>query len=335
MSSPAQILVVDDEPHVCGVIEDALKSEGFDCTGVTQPRTAQEMVSRGGFSILITDMSMPQTTGLELLEQARRNDPGCKVIIITGFASEDSLAGALQGGAYDFFEKPLELSQLVQSVRDALSGELSPLTARAARAIHNDAQQRQVHLESIRALAQAVEAKDPYTRRHSDQVAHYAVHLATAASLPAETIESIRVAALLHDVGKIGIPDHILTKPGKLTDHEFTYIKRHPVLGWQILENITLFSSEADLVRHHHENWDGSGYPDNLAGQDIPLGSRVINVADSMDAMLMKRTYKEAYSVAKMLAELERGKGRQFEPALADLAIKWCRQHPELMLLPA
>jgi putative nucleotidyltransferase with HDIG domain len=331
---PAHILVVDDEPQVCGVIRDALTSEGLSCTSVSQPTTAQELVRRGGYSILITDVAMPETTGLDLLAQARRNDPHCKVIIITAFASVDSLAGALQLGAYDFLEKPFDLSRLVRSVRDALSGELSPFTARAARAMKTAAQQRQTHLESIRALAQAVEAKDPYTRRHSDQVAHYATHLAREAGMTAEAVESIRVAALLHDVGKIGIPDHILTKPGPLTAKEFAYVRRHPALGSQILENISVFSTEARLVRHHHENWDGSGYPDGLAGQAIPPEARIINLADSIDAMLMKRTYKDAYSVGKMLGELQSGAGTQFDPDMAKLAVNWCRSHVDLLILP-
>ena len=335
MSAPGQILVVDDEPQICGLIRDALASEGMPCVSVTSSSRAQGLVRDGGYDVVITDLAMPQTTGLDLLAQARSNAPDCKVILITAFASEDSLAGALRLGAYDFLEKPFDVSILVQSVRDALSGHVPPLPARAAHAMQTAQLQRQTHLESIQALAQAVEAKDPYTRRHGEQVAYYAGQLARQVGMTAEELGSLHVATLLHDVGKIGVPDHILTKPGALTDEEFSYIRKHPLLGSRILENISVFTQEAGLVRHHHENWDGSGYPDGLAGEDIPQGARIINIADSIDAMLMKRVYKDAYGVEKMLSELQRGKGRQFDPALADMAINWCRNNLSKLILPA
>jgi len=335
VSTPANVLVVDDEPQICGLIQDALATQGLHCASTCNSVEAQRMMTGGGYNVVITDLAMPQASGLELLAQARGHDPLCKVILITAYASEDSLAGALRLGAYDFLEKPFDLARLIQSVRDALSGQSAPLTARAARAMQAVGRQREIHLESIRALAQAVEAKDPYTRRHSDQVAHYARHLGRAAGLAEDLVESIRTAALLHDVGKIGIPDHILTKPGRLTSKEFSHVRRHPMLGFQILQNISVFSVEAKLVRHHHENWDGSGYPDGLAGEAIPLGARIINLADSIDAMLMKRTYKEAYSVPKMLEEIQRGSGTQFEPQLTQVALNWCRNHSNLLILPA
>ena len=335
MSTPANVLVVDDEPQICGLIQDALATQGLNCASTCNSAEAQRMMTGGGYNVVITDLAMPQASGLELLAQARGHDPLCKVILITAYASEDSLAGALRLGAYDFLEKPFDLARLIQSVRDALSGQSAPLTARAARAMQAVDRQREIHLESIRALAQAVEAKDPYTRRHSDQVAHYARHLGRAAGLAEDLVESIRTAALLHDVGKIGIPDHILVKPGRLTPKEFSHVRRHPTLGFQILQNITVFSVEAQLVRHHHENWDGNGYPDGLAGEAIPRGARIINLADSIDAMLMKRTYKDAYSVQKMLDEIQRGSGTQFEPQLAQVALDWCRNHSNLLILPA
>ena len=150
-----------------------------------------------------------------------------------------------------------------------------------------------------------------------------------------QTRETIRVSALLHDVGKIGVPDRILTKPGKLTDDEFEYVRRHPPLGADILANITLFGHEALIVRHHHENWDGSGYPDGLTGEEIPWAARVINIADSIDAMLMERTYKSAYAIDRMMLELRMCAGRQFDPAIAAAALSWCDQHPDELITPA
>jgi putative nucleotidyltransferase with HDIG domain len=189
-------------------------------------------------------------------------------------------------------------------------------------------------LDSVLALVRAVEAKDAYTRRHSEQVAHYATSMAAAMGLPKTQVESIRIAALLHDIGKIGVPDHILTKAGPLTEDEFQHIRRHPALGAEILGTIGLFKAESLLVRHHHERWDGLGYPDGLAGEESPLGARVIMVADCIDAMLMERTYKKCYSVEKMLGELTRCAGTQFDPKIAAAALAWCQSHPEALFLP-
>ncbi|NQT20039.1 MAG: HD-GYP domain-containing protein, partial [Planctomycetes bacterium] len=168
----------------------------------------------------------------------------------------------------------------------------------------------------------AVEAKDPYTRRHSEQVAHYAVNLAGALGLPPSAVESIRVASLLHDLGKIGVPDRILTKPEPLTDEEFEHIRRHPAMGSEILSSITMFGEETQLIRYHHERWDGKGYPNGLTGEESPLASRIMQVADCIDAMLMQRAYKKGYPVEKMIGELIRCAGVQFDPKIAAAAVQ-------------
>ncbi len=196
-------------------------------------------------------------------------------------------------------------------------------------------QVRRTVLESAGALVQAVEAKDPYTRRHSEHVALYAVALARHVRIEHQQVECMRIAALLHDIGKIAVPDSVLTKPGPLSEQEFDLVRQHPSVGADILENISLLKTEAGLIRHHHENWDGTGYPAGLAGEEIPIGSRIINVADSMDAMLMHRTYKRAYPVKKMLRELERCGGTQFEPDLAQAAADWCRHNLDKLILPS
>jgi HD-GYP domain-containing protein (c-di-GMP phosphodiesterase class II) len=152
--------------------------------------------------------------------------------------------------------------------------------------------------------------------------------------LTAAQTESLRTAAMLHDVGKIGVPDHILVKAGRLSQSEFEQIQRHPALGADILSKITLFHDEAALVRHHHERWDGKGYPDGLAGDQTPLPARIIQVADCLDAMLMERTYKIAYPVDKALAELSRCEGSQFDPVLTEVALRWCRWNSDKLILP-
>lgn len=331
-----QVLVVDDEPQVCEMILDGLATQGFSCRAVTQGLQAKHLLNEQGFAVLVTDVAMPEMSGLDLLAYVRRSLPGCKVILITGVPGTQILADALTLGAYDYLRKPLDIDQLTQSVGRALgdSSGCQYLSLRAAKAIEMEDHARKVSLESIRALVHAVEAKDPYTRRHSEQVAHYAAHLAGYLGAAPADLESIRIAALVHDIGKIGIPDDVLTKVGPLSDEEFSLVSKHPLLGSQILENISAFSSEARLVRYHHENWDGRGYPEGLAGEAIPWGSRIINLGDSMDAMLMKRTYKDPYPVTKMLLELQACAGKQFDPAMAAAAIEWSRSYPEELILP-
>lgn len=333
-SNQANVLVVDDEPQVCALIQDGLAGSGLDCITLSDPVEALEKVRDGCFRVIITDVSMPTVSGLDLLSQAKRSQPASRVILITGVSNTRFLADALRLGAYDYFQKPFDMDKLADSIDRALKDDSSAqaLTMRAARAIQQENLHDMASLETISALVHAVEAKDPYTRRHSEQVTFYATSLAEAIQLSPPMVESIRVASLLHDVGKIGVPDSILTKPGSLTEEEFAEIRRHPGIGEKIVEKVSLLVCETQLVRHHHERWDGRGYPDGLAGEDIPIGARVINVADSMDAMLMLRTYKQPYSTEQMMAELDRCAGTQFDPDLAAAAINWCRENRDRII---
>lgn len=333
---PAKILVVDDEPQVCSAIGTRLKAHGFDYHTSSDPRRAKELLATQQFSVLIADIVMPRISGLELLVYAKRHAPGCKVILITGRSNREILAQALMLGAYEYLEKPFSMDDLVAAVARAARDEsdIPELPLKAADALRSGSPAKHASLDSVWALTRAVEAKDPFTKEHSEHVTQYVVALGIALDLPADAVEPLRVAALLHDVGKIGVPDRILAKPGKLTDEEFEYIRRHPALGADILAKITVFGREAEIVRHHHERWDGKGYPDGLAGEESPLPSRIIMVADSMDAMLMARSYKDAYTVEKMLNELRWCTGTQFDPQIAAAALKWCDRHPEELILP-
>lgn len=331
-----RVLVVDDEPSLCELIREDLSLSGFSCTTTTDSRQAKELLKEQEFQVLIADILMPHVSGLDLLAHVRGLGRACRVVLITGGANREQLAQAFLLGAYDYIEKPFPPGELVEVVSKAAHGDSGrpSLFDRAAAAMELSSQARHASLDSVRALVRAVEAKDPYTRRHSEQVAHYATHLAAALGLPEPARESIRIASLLHDIGKIGVPDHILTKPGSLTAEEFQCVRRHPALGGDILASISLFGAEARLVRFHHERWDGKGYPDGLTGEETPLGSRVIQVADCIDAMLMERTYKKGYPAEKMLGELGRCAGTQFDPRLAAAAVQWCRGHPDKMILP-
>jgi putative nucleotidyltransferase with HDIG domain len=178
-----------------------------------------------------------------------------------------------------------------------------------------------VTLESLRLLVAAVEVRDPYTKHHSLRVASLARYIATEMLLPEKEIKCIHFAALLHDIGKIGIPDAILTKKSKLDDYERELIRQHPTIAVTILEQVRFFTNEIPLIRHHHEWMNGRGYPDGLSGKEIPLGARIIHVADSIEAMLAKRSYKESYDVDYTISQLEEGVGNQFDPEIVYLVV--------------
>jgi putative two-component system response regulator len=329
------VLIVDDEPLVGEMIREELSTGGFDCSVASEPAEAVRLLDSQGFDALVTDISMSPVSGLDLLAHVKRMSLPCRVILITGNSNRDLLAQALVVGAYDYIEKPLKMEELTAAVYAATNGKADcpRLLTKAADAIWLRSQTKLASLESVWALVRAVEAKDSYTRRHSEQVAYYATHFAQMIRVPEAAIDRIRIASLLHDVGKIGVPDSVLIKPGPLTDEEFEHMRRHPALGADILSKITIFSQEALLVRHHHENWDGHGYPDGLSGEEIPLGARIIQVADCVDAMLMERTYKKGYPVEQMLAELVRCAGTQFDPRVATAALAWCQSHREALFL--
>ena len=195
-------------------------------------------------------------------------------------------------------------------------------------------QLRQTCLESTRALVAAVEAKEPLTERHSMNVATYCETLGQRMGLMPAMIETLKVAATLHDIGKIGVPDSVLNKAGKLTDDEFELIKRHPAMGVHILERASFLRAELPMILHHHERWDGKGYPAGLSGSSIPLGARVLHVADSIDAMFSMRSYKEGYTAEQVKRELEAGRAGQFDPQVVDVALAWLTECPDEIIYP-
>ena len=183
-------------------------------------------------------------------------------------------------------------------------------------------------VESTRAMVAAVDARDPYTRVHSVSVAAYAVAIGRRMGLSAAAVESLHKAALLHDVGKIGVPDAILTKPGPLTADEFNTVKRHPEIAVEILGHLSVLADQLPLILHHHERFDGRGYPSGLVGEGIPLGARILAVADALDTMLSQRSYKPAYHVDQVRAELIACSGRQFDPAVIQAALALLDEQP-------
>ncbi len=336
---PTKVLIVDDDPDICRLVEDVLARDGLVCTTVHTAHDAKRHLSRHHYDAAIVDLVLPDGGGIELLRFIAGRRISTCVVCMSGAAGPKERSAALQAGAMGFFQKPLDVFRLAEAVVRAVGdGSFRNLQIDVSdvpeRMWNDDERLRRMILESCRALVHTVEAKDPHTRRHSEHVAFYSEQFARHVGLQADMIDAIRLAALLHDIGKISVPDAILTKPGSLTEEEFALIRRHPLVGSAILGNISALKLEAALVRFHHEAWDGTGYSTGLAGEEIPLGSRIINIADSIDAMLMQRTYKQAYPVGRVLDELRRCAGGQFDPSLAEAALDWCLHNRPKLIFP-
>lgn len=336
--NPSHVLIVSDAPQLAEEIRSAVSQAGPKCVIAEDAEQAKRQLRSGAFPVMVVCSSMLKISGLGLLAYVRDNAPACRVIVVSGIRDPEYLVEAFRLGAFECFGKPFKTGPLVEAVLAAI-GEKSPfryLSRKAAlQAMRWGGEPDSALLENLLALAEAVEARDVYTRRHSEQVAHYAVNLAHWVGVPEKLLARVRVASLLHDVGNIEVPEEVLAKPGPLTEAELECVRRHPVVGQEMLERLGIFSAEVLLVRHHHENWDGSGYPDGLQGEEIPLGARIIRVADAVDAMLMPRSYRDAYPVEKMLVELGRCAAKEFDPRLAAAAVEWCQSHKDELILPA
>ncbi len=310
---PERILVADDDAQVRSLLRALLVREGYRVIEAPTGRTALTRIAETAFDLLVLDVRMPSPDGLEVTRRIR-SDPATAltpVILVTGLgALEDKVAG-LDAGATDFLTKPFEAPELMARVRAAL---------RTKAAIDR--------LESTQgvlvALANAVEAKDPSTEHHCDRLAGLAVGLARSVGLDAGTVEAIGYGAALHDVGKIGVEEAVLRKPGPLSDPEWAEMRRHPEIGARIVAPLRLGGLVGPIVRAHHERWDGAGYPDGLRREQIPLGARIVALVDAFDAMTHDRPYRRALPAEAALAEIRRGAGHQFDPELSAIFLdRW------------
>jgi putative two-component system response regulator len=323
--STERVLVVDDQPAVTRTVAGWLEREGIECEVAHSAREALERVETRPFDIVFADVNMPGVTGLELTRELKARDPSIQVVIITGNTALETAVEALRLGADDYLVKPFEAPSLLHASRRAIEHRRLLVENRAYRRTLEARVQEQarriekLYLSSVHSLVTALEAKDPHTRGHSDRVAEYAV--AIAAGMDGIDEEALRIGAQLHDIGKIGIGSGILRKSGSLDADEVQEVHLHPDIGVQILAPLLGPGQAMDVVRHHHERWDGSGYPDGLAGEAIPLVARIVAVADTFDAMTTKRPYRGALSAEQALREIEAEAGRQFDPAVAARAL--------------
>jgi putative two-component system response regulator len=327
-----QILIVDDEKIICGLIAQRLTREGYSCVTAQNGKEAFEFFCKKSFSLVISDIRMPEKDGLDLLRLVKAVRPNMKFIIMTAYAEIGVAVEAIHLGANDLLLKPFELEVVVFTVKKALDQKkmeeeiesyhknLKKLVAeRTVKLQEAYSTLKKAHLDSVKVLAGAIDAKDPYTRGHSDRVRQMSLQIAAALGFTEERMEVLEYGALLHDIGKIGIKDEILRKPKALSAEEYQKIREHPLIGVKIVEGIEFFKDKIPMIRNHHEQFDGKGYPDGLAGEAIPLEARIIAVPDAFDAMASLRPHQRTRSLGDILLEMEQYRGSQFDPRILEI----------------
>jgi len=316
------VLVVDDNPGTLRMTQRALTRLGHRVDTATSVAEARAHLARGRYDVVITDLRMPGGSGLELLEEVRAHWPETRSILMSAHAGAADAAVAIEHGVDRLLLKPFRLEELRAGIEKALAEKRARAEVAQSRELIEAAlRQRQTEsklwvLRAAHALVAAVEAKDAYTAGHATRVTAYAMTLAEVVG--GIDLERFRLAGDLHDVGKIGVPDAVLNKPDRLSAEEFALVKRHPEAGERILRSFIDDALVLEVVRSHHERWDGLGYPDGLAGERIPLPARVLAVADTLDAMTSNRAYRKGLSWGTAIAEIRRCAGTQFDPATID-----------------
>lgn len=329
-----RILIVDDEELICRILARRLIKEGYSCATAHDGKEALNLFYTERFSLIISDIKMPEMDGLDLLRTVKAADPGMMVVMVTAYPDIDMAVEAVRLGAYDFILKPADLDLVVLSVKKALEKkrlleELEAYHKNLEKLVEERTSKLQeayrvlkkTHLDSVKVLAGAMDAKDPYTKGHSERVSKMSVGIGLKLGFGEERLESLEYGALLHDIGKIGIKDVVLKKQSSLNSAELQYIKEHPLIGAKILEGIEFFRDKIPMIRNHHEYFDGSGYPDGLKGEKIPLEARIISVPDAFDAMASLRPHSRPMPLEDVLGEMEKGRGKQFDPKILEIFV--------------
>ncbi len=323
-----KILIVDDEDSIRKLVFKRLSGEGYQCQEASDSEQALGKLIREPINLVLLDVKMPGKSGVELLPEIKLRFPDTAVIMATAAVDLNVAVGCMKQGAYDYITKPFDLDDIVHSVRRAMEKRRLELEIREYREHLEDKVSEQAgrirasFFNAIRSLANALEARDKYTSGHSQRVTDIATGIIRKMGLSPEAIDTIVLAGLVHDIGKIGISEAILNKPARLNDDEYREIQKHSEIGEHILSPVASDEEILRLVRNHHEHYDGSGYPDRLKEKQIPLGARILAVADAFEAMTSERPYRKAMSNSAAYAEIERCKGTQFDPEVADILLK-------------
>ncbi len=368
------VLVVDDEESIREAVCRKLESEGYECAGAPDGKQALWEAFMREFSLVLLDIKMPGMSGLEVLSRLAEDQPDTAVVMITSLNDTQTAVEAMGMGAYDYVVKPFDLDALVARVKKALERrhmsqenrdyrlrleqkveqqvgqihqyyrEAIEALAREEVAMNTLEQQKKqaeektnaeaLHLQFARMLAQMAEVHEPYARGHSERVKLLAHDIAIQMGCSNKLIREVQIAAIVHDIGKVSIPDHILFKPGTLTPAEHAEIKRHPTVAVDLIRQMDFFKSVLPIVESHHEWYDGKGYPSRLKGDAIPVGARILSVADAFDAMACARPYRPRLSNEEAIETLKKGAGKQWDPSVVEALTRIMARESRLLQSP-
>ena len=330
ISARPRILIVDDEPEITAILTDLFSGE-YDCESAAAAEEAIATLKNREFELVISDITMPGMSGLDMIPHVKQLSPNSVVVMISGMQTVESAIGALRLGAFDYVMKPFDLRQVEAVVTRALEHQdLIVAKQRYENHLEELVEQRTAELDhtlnslenayrsTLKALTAALETRDLETHGHSERVVTYSLRLGREYGLDVSRMKSLEFGSLLHDIGKIGVPDLILRKPAKLTEEEWVLMREHPTHGQQILKGIEFLAGAARVVAQHHEKWDGSGYPLGLKGEEIDLCARIFSVADAFDAMTSDRVYRKGKPYRDAAKELDDWAGRQFDPKVVE-----------------
>jgi len=321
------LLIVDDEPAIRKLLCQKLSREGYQCKEVNNAEQALNTLATSPIALVILDIKMPGKSGIELLPEIKSGYPDTAVIMATAVTDVNAAIQCLKQGADDYLCKPFNLEELSLAVQRALEKRRLQLEIKEYQQYLEDKVEeqtkeiRKLSLGAIEALVTALEAKDKYTGGHSRRVTEVALALGNELGLSAEDMEDLRWGSLLHDVGKIAVDQRVQNKPGKLTPEEYEHIMTHPHIGADIVRPI-VDGKIIETIEHHHDRYDGSGLHQVIAGNDIPLGARILAVADAFDAMTSDRPYRSAMSITEAIDEIKRCTGTQFDPVVVTAFLK-------------
>lgn len=329
-TGPPRILIVDDEVEITEILADLLNEE-YECIRAGSAEEALARLQESEFQLVISDITMPGMSGLDMIPHVKESAPDTVVVMISGMQTVESAIGALRLGAFDYLMKPFDLRQVEAVVKRALEHhDLVVAKQRYENHLEELVEQRTIELDkalnsleaayrsTLKALTAALETRDAETHGHSERVVTYSLRLGREYGLTSEQMKSLEFGSLLHDIGKIGVPDSILRKPAKLTEEEWVRMREHPLHGQQILRGIEFLQGASRVVAQHHEKWDGTGYPLGLRKEDIDICARIFAVADAFDAITSDRVYRRGKPYEAAAQELDDWAGRQFDPKVVE-----------------
>jgi len=323
--SKGRILVVDDEEVILEMLREFLTSGGYEVFCASNCDEAWEIMQKKNVEVVLLDILMPGKKGTWLLDKIQRERPYTMVIMLTAVSDINMAIQCLKSGAYDYIVKPFLLEEIPIVIERAREKRRLKIKEEAwkrelqAKVAEQKIKLRELFLGSLSALVKVIEAKDEYTLGHSKMVASISYEISRHLRLPQKDRKKILLAGELHDIGKVGVRDDILRKPGPLEPEEFEHIKRHPVLSYEIVSYVIKDNFVLSSIRHHHERFNGEGYPDRLKGEEIPLGARILAVADAFDAMTSDRPYRKAFMWRIAREKIRESAGIQFDPEIVEV----------------